>query len=454
MPLSSVAKKKVYENGDVYEGKMKKDIPNGEGTMTYANGNVYNGYWVDGVPQGKGSFVSPSVEYTGSFVNGQYYGPGEMTIRYDDMNIVIKGFWKSNDNISDAVALLNYNGETVANYKGSLNLRGADLPVPINGEGYWPQYLPIDDKILAFYDGKWNNDSFTGTIIGGSFASQRADVKIEMSEGKIKQTTINYPDGTTYKGQSDYNQITGEGILKTSGGKTISSIWNNNKLISGKITNVLGQTGGEFSNLDIIIYPESIVLNDEQGEINSIKNNLNPTNVDEILNSLVLENKDKTIQRWENMQLQKKREEEQLEIERQEQQELLRIARAEAIKQIDSKYAGLIYQAADASFSDSGDDALAMFLFQAKSDAALRFLKGGKVELKTRMRTASDKPFENMVMSIMDGKTHVYDLYYDWETGDFWIGEKQVRLRISSDKSKVAYIFPSGKGFYLTRVRK
>ena len=55
--VNADAKKKKYPNGDYYEGKMKKDQPNGFGKMYYANGDFYEGEWVNGVINGKGRLV-------------------------------------------------------------------------------------------------------------------------------------------------------------------------------------------------------------------------------------------------------------------------------------------------------------------------------------------------------------------------------------------------------------
>ena len=37
--------KKIYENGDQYEGEFKDDNMNGQGVLTYPNGNCYKGEW-------------------------------------------------------------------------------------------------------------------------------------------------------------------------------------------------------------------------------------------------------------------------------------------------------------------------------------------------------------------------------------------------------------------------
>ena len=39
--------KKIYNNGDKYEGDLKNDKREGKGKMIYNNGNIFNGEWKD-----------------------------------------------------------------------------------------------------------------------------------------------------------------------------------------------------------------------------------------------------------------------------------------------------------------------------------------------------------------------------------------------------------------------
>jgi hypothetical protein len=65
-----VAEKKVdgiqtSENGDMYYGELKNNLPNGKGIMAYSNGNLYHGELEDGLPHGHGEMyyynASPAV---------------------------------------------------------------------------------------------------------------------------------------------------------------------------------------------------------------------------------------------------------------------------------------------------------------------------------------------------------------------------------------------------------
>lgn len=73
--------RKVYENGDVYEGQMKHGLPDGEGTMFYANGWHYVGSWSKGKREGRGSY-------------------------YDTLEKVYEGIWKDDEPTEDGIYIM------------------------------------------------------------------------------------------------------------------------------------------------------------------------------------------------------------------------------------------------------------------------------------------------------------------------------------------------------------
>jgi len=71
-----------YDNGDVYEGDLVNDVPNGKGKYTTANGNVFECDWVDGKPHGKGKVTyAEGGYYEGDFLDGLRHGKGKVTLR-------------------------------------------------------------------------------------------------------------------------------------------------------------------------------------------------------------------------------------------------------------------------------------------------------------------------------------------------------------------------------------
>lgn len=72
--------KKVYSNGDIYEGYIVDGQRNGYGTMTYNNGDKYEGNWLNDEKSGQGTFVrSDGTKYVGNWQYDKFSGYGIMT---------------------------------------------------------------------------------------------------------------------------------------------------------------------------------------------------------------------------------------------------------------------------------------------------------------------------------------------------------------------------------------
>ena len=65
----------TYEDGAIYEGELRDEVPNGQGTLTYVDGSVYTGGMKDGVPHGQGRFLDANgTIMDGEFQNGEFQG--------------------------------------------------------------------------------------------------------------------------------------------------------------------------------------------------------------------------------------------------------------------------------------------------------------------------------------------------------------------------------------------
>lgn len=66
----------MFRNGDVYEGELKNDQPNGRGVYRFKNGSYYDGEFQDGKFDGKGKLIDTFNELTivGEFKEGQAEG--------------------------------------------------------------------------------------------------------------------------------------------------------------------------------------------------------------------------------------------------------------------------------------------------------------------------------------------------------------------------------------------
>ena len=66
----------TYKNGNVYEGEMRNDERNGDGTMTYNNGDIYEGNWDYNKMHGKGkmTYKTTGDVYDGDWLNDKKNG--------------------------------------------------------------------------------------------------------------------------------------------------------------------------------------------------------------------------------------------------------------------------------------------------------------------------------------------------------------------------------------------
>ena len=78
----------ISPDGTKYVGEFKNGFPNGQGTMTLPNRNKYVGKWKDGFPNGQGTETfSNGGKYVGEFKDGKRWKGTE----YDKYgNIVVK----------------------------------------------------------------------------------------------------------------------------------------------------------------------------------------------------------------------------------------------------------------------------------------------------------------------------------------------------------------------------
>ena len=73
-------RKVEFDNGDVYEGEIKNNLMNGQGTWTSADGDQYVGEWKAGNKHGHGTYTFASgTQYVGEFEDGNFHGQGTFT---------------------------------------------------------------------------------------------------------------------------------------------------------------------------------------------------------------------------------------------------------------------------------------------------------------------------------------------------------------------------------------
>ena len=66
-----------YQNGDIFEGYVKRDVRHGPGIYRYATGDIYDGEWINGQKHGFGIYTWPLGEvYKGTWLRGKQNGKG------------------------------------------------------------------------------------------------------------------------------------------------------------------------------------------------------------------------------------------------------------------------------------------------------------------------------------------------------------------------------------------
>ena len=198
-------RKKKYENGDEYIGKLKGGKPDGFGTMHYANGDVYEGDWVAGVRCGRGKFVRRGDDwedtYEGSWFNDERSGQGTLRLYRTDRSLeTYEGHWEHNR--------LNGKGKERSEYYDSGTTYEYDGEyVDSSKEGYGVSRLISD--ITEIYEGHWSKNKFGGQ---GTFTiNEQIVTGIFDDYSRITNATVRYPNGDVYEGDVIMDDVLKEG---------------------------------------------------------------------------------------------------------------------------------------------------------------------------------------------------------------------------------------------------
>lgn len=178
-----------YNAKDVYKGKLKNDIFEGNGTLIKANGDKYVGEFKDGLFNGQGIYKwSDSSKYDGKWENNKMNGYGTFI---DSKGNSYTGEWLDN--------MRNGNGKFIF----------------VNGTtftGSWKNNI-LEGKVKMT---KANGDKFDGTWKAG-----------EATGFGI----YTWAKGYKYEGEWKNGVMEGKGSLTTKDGKKYTGTWANNKLV-------------------------------------------------------------------------------------------------------------------------------------------------------------------------------------------------------------------------------
>ena len=187
-------RKKKYENGDEYIGKLRGGKPDGFGTMHYADGSVYEGEWADGVRSGHGKWERKYDDgwtaYEGEWLNDEYSGQGTLSFYRKERSIeTYEGQWKHNKLDGKVKEKTEYfdSGNTYE-FEGEY-VDGAK-------EGYGV-YRAFGIEI-NIYEGYWSKGKFGGQ---GTFTvNDQVVTGIFDDYSRITNATIRYSNGDVYEG--------------------------------------------------------------------------------------------------------------------------------------------------------------------------------------------------------------------------------------------------------------
>ena len=95
MAQAQVTLKKItYPNGDIYDGWVNNELPNGKGKMIWSSeSTVYDGEWQNGQMEGKGKCIWKNGDiYEGEWHKGQKHGKGKLVYA---TGRVEEGYWSN-----------------------------------------------------------------------------------------------------------------------------------------------------------------------------------------------------------------------------------------------------------------------------------------------------------------------------------------------------------------------
>lgn len=200
-----------FNNGDIYEGEIKKSFPNGKGKMFYQNGEKYEGNFENGEQKGKGIFIFlDKTIYEGNFENGIFNGEGKMK-------------WKNGT-------------EYIGNFIES-SLSGKGEIVNIQKEKYVGDFKKNEFHGKGIYYDYKSREEYNGYFECG----------LRKGKGIYKRK-----DGIIFDGEWDNDLPNGNGVIKN-GNNKLKGFWRNGNYVEGK--EISDKT---FDNLNKNIFPFKI----------------------------------------------------------------------------------------------------------------------------------------------------------------------------------------------------
>ena len=189
------AVKKMYENGDTYEGEWKDGDRDGNGYYVSVSGWYYKGGWKDNKKHGQGKYERKDRSvYEGEWLDGKRHGKGKYTRTKE---YVYHGQWKDDKR----------NGLGKVIREDGSSYEGGWKDDKMHGQGKY-----IFDDMGCFYEGQYKNGKKHGI---GIYADENGIVyeggyKDGKKDGQGVYSSLN---GTIYDGKFLEGKKHGKGII-------------------------------------------------------------------------------------------------------------------------------------------------------------------------------------------------------------------------------------------------
>ena len=235
-----------YKNGNKYSGNFKNDLKEGYGIMKYNNGDIFDGNFKNDKKEGKGILINSQGKYECNWENNEINGYGKI---YYNNKYIFEGNFKNGKKEGKGI-ILNDKGEKLEiNFKNDIIVGNGILYLNngriINGI-FNNNYIPIEGKIIfkngEIYEGKLNKNG-----------EREGKGKMNYNNGYYYEgnwiNDIRNGKGILYKNEEDYNIIINNNEINNlfkckddfyigeykNNMKEGKGIMNNNKILNYKI---------------------------------------------------------------------------------------------------------------------------------------------------------------------------------------------------------------------------
>lgn len=188
-----------FTNGNIYEGPVKKNKPEGSGVMIDAvSEGTYTGKFVDGAyfdTSATMEFDNGGI-YTGAFEKGKMKGEGLFTWPTGD---ILKGTFLGSEGVSGTCGQLDAVNAKITYTTGLWYEGTTKVGFPDEGKFFWPTGTPtFTGKFTNFLNGYGDLDMGNGIIYKGTMGMGQL---VPIAGYEDQEITVQYPENDVYAGE-------------------------------------------------------------------------------------------------------------------------------------------------------------------------------------------------------------------------------------------------------------